>query len=140
MPIMNIRIASVSLGLILPLCTFAQGLHKEINVEQKIEPVKREAARINLLPSLQLPPVARPQLSFSDRVVTAHVPNTINTLDPVAFGDRLYVSPYRGYVALGLGAPLFNATFSAGYRAIDNDRTATSTRRPFPSQEGLRQA
>lgn len=126
MPIMNIRIASVSLGLILPLCTFAQGLHKEINVEQKIEPVKREAARINLLPSLQLPPVARPQLSFSDRVVTAHVPNTINTLDPVAFGDRLYVSPYRGYVALGLGAPLFNATFSAGYRAIDNDRTRLS--------------
>lgn len=123
---MNIRTAILALGLSAGLIASAQGLHKEINVDQKIEPVKRDASRINVLPTLQLPAVSRPQLAFSDRVVTARVPNTIPTLAPMAYGDKLYESPYRGYVVMGLGAPLFNATFSAGYRAIDTEKTRLS--------------
>ncbi len=120
---MNTRIALLALGLAATSTAFGQGLHKEINVEQKIDPVKRDASRITVLPTLQLPAISRPQLSFSDKVVTTHVPNSITTLAPVAYGDKLYTSPYRGYAVLGLGAPLFNATFSAGYRAIDTDKT-----------------
>lgn len=120
---MNTRIALFALGLAAAGAAFGQGLHKEINVEQKIDPVKRDASRITVLPTLQLPAISRPQLSFSDKVVTTHVPNSITTLAPVAYGDKLYTSPYRGYTVLGLGAPLFNATFSAGYRAIDSDKT-----------------
>lgn len=123
---MNIRTAILALGLGVATLASAQGLHKEINVDQKIEPVKRDASRINVLPTLQLPAVSRPQLSFSDRVVTTRVPNAITTLAPMAYGDKLYESPYRGYVVLGLGAPLFNASFSAGYRAIDTEKTRLS--------------
>lgn len=123
---MNTRIAAIALSLAAALPSFAQGLHKEINVEQEIVPVKRDAARINTLPILRLSPIEKPRLAFSDRVVTASVPNTFAILDPVVFGDKLYTSPYRGYVALGLGAPLFNAAFSAGYRAVDNDKTRLS--------------
>lgn len=123
---MNIRTASISLCLAAVLPALAQGLHKEIDVKQKIEPVKREASRITVLPSLRLTPIEKPRLSFSDRTVTSRVPNLITTLDPMAYGDTLYVSPYRGYVALGVGTPLLNTLFSAGYRAIDNDKTRLS--------------
>lgn len=126
MTVMNTKIAIISLSLAAALSTQAQGLHKEIDVDRKIEPVKREASRMAVLPTLRLSPIAKPQLSFSDRVVTTRVPNTITTLNPVASGDSLYTSPYRGYAVLALGAPLFNATFSAGYRAVDNDRTRLS--------------
>lgn len=127
---MNIRTAILALGLGVATLASAQGLHKEINVDQKIEPVKRDASRINVLPTLQLPAVSRPQLSFSDRVVTTRVPNAITTLAPMAYGDKLYESSYRGYVVLGLGAPLFNASFSAGYRAIDTEKTRLSLTEP----------
>lgn len=123
---MNIRTAILALGLASGILASAQGLHKEINVEQEIVPVKRDASRINILPTLRLPAVSRPQLAFSDRVVTTRVPNAISTLAPMAYGNRLYESPYRGYVVLGLGAPLFDATFSAGYRAIDSEKTRLS--------------
>ncbi|MCM1355806.1 MAG: hypothetical protein NC212_05300 [Staphylococcus sp.] len=123
---MNTRIALIALSLLSVATVSGQGLHKEINVDQEIVPVKRDASRINVLPTLSLPAISRPQLSFSDRVVTTRVPNSITTLAPVAYLDKLHESPYRGYVALGLGAPLFNATFSAGYRAIDTEKTRLS--------------
>lgn len=123
---MNTRSTIFSLCLALGTPLFGQGLHKEINVEQEIVPVKRDAARITILPTLQLPAVSKPQLAFSNRVVTTRVPNSISTLEPVAYGENLFSSPYRGYVALGLGAPLFNGAFSAGYRILDTDRTRLS--------------
>ncbi|MCI8998185.1 MAG: TonB-dependent receptor [Muribaculaceae bacterium] len=111
----------------LSLCTgaFAQGLHKEITVEQEIVPQKRDASRITVLPTVTLPTIQPARLNYSDRVVTSRVPNAITTLEPIAFGDKLYTSPYKGYVALGI-FPLFNADFSAGYRLIDTDKTRLS--------------
>lgn len=122
---MNKRIIILALGLTLCAGVFAQGLHKEITVEQQIVPKKREASRIKVLPTLSLPAIQPVKLNFSDRVITARVPNAITTLEPIAFGDKLYTSPYKGYVALGI-FPLFNADFSAGYRLIDTDKTRLS--------------
>lgn len=122
---MNKRIFILALGLTIGMSAFSQGLHKEITVDQQIVPKKRDASRITVLPTLNLPPLQPARLSFSERVVTTRVPNSITTLEPVAFGDKLYTSPYRGYVALGI-FPLFNADFSVGYRLLDSDKTRLS--------------
>lgn len=100
----------------------AQDLHQDITVEQAVDPVKRDAARIALLPTVTLPPLTQSALDYSNRVVTAPIPNTITTLQPVAWGDSLTLADYRGYVAGGV-FPLYNAAVSAGYRFIDSDRT-----------------
>lgn len=122
---MNFKSAIALSGLVaVSLAANAQGLHKEIDVDSKVDPVKREASRFTILPSLQLPSPTRPQLSYSDRVVSTTVPNTSPLLAPTAYGDKLYTSPYRGYVVAGLGTPIFNATFSAGYRTIATDKTS----------------
>lgn len=120
-------------NIFLPLIAFAvpawlsaQDLHKEITVEQEIVPAKRDASRIMVHPAVKLPPLKSSQLSFSDRTVTTGVPNSITILDPVAWGDRLYSSPWRGYVDLGLGTPTYNGLVSAGYRLLDDDRTRLS--------------
>lgn len=121
---MNKKFACLALGLtIISAGASAQGLHKEINVDQKIDPIKRDASRINILPSLQLPALSNSQLPFSDRVVTSRLSDSSPTLAPLAFGDKLSISPYRGYVSLGLGTPKFIADFSAGYRIIDSERS-----------------
>lgn len=124
--IMNFKISLAVLSFASSLGLSAQGLHQEINVDREIVPIKREAVRLNALPKLELLPVAKPHLSFSDKVVTTNVPTTITTLNPVAFVDDLSSPPYRGYVVLGVGTPLFKGTLSAGYRAIDNKNTRLS--------------
>ena len=86
---MNKRIIILALGLTLCAGVFAQGLHKEITVEQQIVPKKREASRIKVLPTLSLPAIQPVKLNFSDRVITARVPNAITTLEPIAFGAKL---------------------------------------------------
>lgn len=143
---MNTRTIILALGLSACAGMSAQGLHKEITVEQEIVPQKRDASRITVLPTVTLPPIQPARLSFSDRVVTTRVPNAITTLEPVAFGDKLYTSPYRGYVALGV-FPLFNADLSAGYRLIDTDKTRLSAwsqyngdvyREKIPADDGKR--
>lgn len=118
----SVIIASV-FALFFPGCPWAQELHKDIDVEQAITPAKREAARIPILPTVKLSPVKASTLSYSSKVVTTRVPNTFSTLDPVAWGDKIYVSPYRGYLDLGIGGPLFNGGLSAGYRLMDNGKT-----------------
>ncbi|WP_297072481.1 TonB-dependent receptor [uncultured Duncaniella sp.] len=124
---MNTKIALITLALAAtPFAAFSQGLHKEINVDQKIDPLKRDASRINVLPTLQLPSIGNNGLPFSDRVVTSSIPKDFQVLAPLAYGDKLYISPYRGYVALGLGTPLFNSALSAGYRILDSDKTRLS--------------
>ena len=143
---MNTRTIILALGLSVCAGMSAQGLHKEITVEQEIVPQKRDASRITVLPTVSLPPIQPARLSFSDRVVTTRVPNSITTLEPIAFGDKLYTSPYRGYVALGV-FPLFNADLSAGYRLLDTDKTRLSAwgqyngdvyREKIPTADGKR--
>lgn len=107
-----------------PLALPAQDLHKDITVEQEVTPSKREATIINILPSVTLPPVSSAPLTYSDKVVTTRVPNTISTLPPIAWsGDAPY--RYRGYVVGAVG-PWFDAAASLGYAFIDNQRTRLS--------------
>lgn len=122
----KIAILSSLLTLVFSGSAWAQELHKDITVEQEITPSRREASRIAVLPSVSLSPLKAASLSYSNKVVTARVPNTFSVLDPVAWGDRIYTSPYRGYFDLGIGTPLFVGDISAGYRILDNDKSRLS--------------
>lgn len=106
----------------MPLAGMAQSLNKEITVERDIVPEQREATRIGFTPRVTLRPVTLKQLSYSETGVTARVPASISVLDPAAYADSIYVSPYRGYAAVGF-MPRFNAGLSLGYRIIDTERT-----------------
>ena len=100
-----------------------QELHKDITVEQEITPSRREASRIAVLPTVTLSPVRASSLAYSNTVVTTRVPNSFARLDPVAWGDKIYTSPYRGYFDFGIGGPLFMGDISAGYRIVDREKT-----------------
>lgn len=112
--------------LALPTLLAAQGLHKDIDVEQSITPVKRDASRINVLPTVSLPLLSRPQLSYSDWAGEVRVNPQIRVLDPVAWNPRPYGASSRGYVDLAIGSPLMQGGISAGYRPISTDATAVS--------------
>lgn len=115
----------ITLLMAAPLAVSAQSLHKDINVEQETSPLRREASRITILPEVQLPALAKSRLAYSDRVVSAPVPNVISTLEPAAWADPEAAPDTRGYVAGGI-FPIFNAAVSAGYRFVDSDRTRLS--------------
>ncbi len=106
----------------MPLAGMAQSLNKEITVERDIVPEQREATRIGFTPRVTLRPVTLKQLAYSETGVTARVPASISVLDPAAYADSIYMSPYRGYAAVGF-MPRFNAALSLGYRIIDTERT-----------------
>lgn len=95
--------------------TAAQQLNKEITVEREVVPIQREATRLGFTPSVSLPPLAMERLSPSTRAITSRVPAGIVVLDPAAWADSIYISPYRGYASIGF-MPLYNAMLSAGYR------------------------
>lgn len=122
----RITILSSLFALVFTGSAWAQDLHKDITVEQEITPSRREASRIAVLPTVSLSPVKAASLSYSNKVVTTGVPNTFSVLDPVAWGDKIYTSPYRGYFDFGIGGPLFVGDVSSGYRILDNDKTRLS--------------
>ena len=100
-----------------------QELHKDITVEQRVNPSHRDAARIGVLPTVSLPPVKTAELTYSNKVVTTNVPNTYTMLDPVSWGESLFTSQYRGYFDLGVGGPMMIGDVSAGYRIVDRGTT-----------------
>lgn len=119
----TIRLAAAALlGASAAATAGAQQLNKEITVEREVVPIQREATRLNFMPAISLPPLAIQRLSPSDRAITARVPAGITVLDPAAWSDSIYVSPYRGYASIGF-MPLYNAMLSAGYRIVDNSTT-----------------
>lgn len=119
----TIRLAAAALlGASAAATAGAQQLNKEITVEREVVPIQREATRLNFMPAISLPPLAMQRLSPSDRAITARVPAGITVLDPAAWSDSIYVSPYRGYASIGF-MPLYNAMLSAGYRIVDNSTT-----------------
>ncbi|MCM1520122.1 MAG: hypothetical protein NC098_04995 [Lachnoclostridium sp.] len=100
----------------------AQSLHKEIEVEREIVPVERQATRINMLPSIELPQLTPVKLSLSDRIVTTSVAPTFSPLDPVSPASGLLTADHRGYLRAGI-FPIFNASLQAGYRIVQTDHT-----------------
>lgn len=97
-------------------------LTKEIKVEREVEPLIREAKRLNLSPEISLTPFSKTDLTYSDRTITARIPSTFSLLEPAAYLDSVPRAPWRGYVAGGY-FPAFNAALSAGYRIIDTERS-----------------
>lgn len=99
-----------------------QTLNKEITVERDIVPRQREATRLGFTPSISLRPLTLNKLSYSESGVTAPVTPSITVLNPAAYGDSIYVTPYNGYAAISLGT-LFSPSLSAGYRLVNNETT-----------------
>ena len=106
----------------LALYAGAQSLNKEIKVERDIVPEYRDAERLPISPVISLPAIARPELKYS--LVDRHVGVT-PSLFTLPVGNPLIDEPtvYPGYAAVGY-MPLVNVGVSAGYRFIDNDKTA----------------
>ena len=122
----KLSIISPIFALLFAVPAMGQELHKDITVEQQVNPSRRDAARIGVLPTVSLSPVKAAELTYSNKVVTTNVPNTFTTLDPVSWGESLFTSPYRGYLDLGIGGPLMTGDVSAGYRILDRDKTRMS--------------
>ncbi len=98
-------------------------LTKEIKVEREVEPLIREAKRLNLSPEISLKPFSKTNLAYSDRTITARIPSTFSQLEPAAYLYSVPRAPWRGYVAGGY-FPTFNAALSAGYRIIGTERSS----------------
>lgn len=119
---MTLRYITLALASALALSASAQSLTKEITVEHEIIPEQREATRLNFMPSINLSPITATRLSYSERVASSRIASALTILEPAAFDDAIYVSPFKGYAALGF-FPMYNTNLSAGYRFIDNERT-----------------
>lgn len=108
---------------LLPLRLMSQGLHNEITVEHDVIPEQRDAVRLGFLPRISLNPVQKSTLQYSRAGITTQVPPGFDILDPAAYGDTVYTSPWKGYVRAGIFPFMFNSSVSAGYRVIDNEKT-----------------
>lgn len=107
----------------LPFAVGAQGLSNEITVERDIIPEQREATRLGFLPKYTLNQSRIKRIQYSLTGITASVPPTVTVLDPAAYGDTATITPWRGYVSVGLFPLSFNGSVSAGYRILDTKST-----------------
>lgn len=101
----------------------AQDINREITVDRELLPVEKDARRLPLVPEVTLPAVPAARLSTTQRAVTTDVPATVRLLDPAECGIAGGASQSRGYIAVGLGAPMFDGALSAGYRFVDTKST-----------------
>lgn len=106
----------------LGLSAEAQEIHTEVDVKYTETPQLREVSKLNVPATLNIPAEKVTQMPYSTADVRIGVPGAITTLEPVAYGDTIYTSPYRGYAGLGF-MPMFNAAVSAGYKFLDTDKT-----------------
>ena len=97
----------------------AQGLSKEITIDKDVVPQERAASRLPVLPSLIEVKPEGTELQFSFSGIPARLAPYAGWLAPARVGDAVSVSDWRGYVEAGY-FPAYNATLSAGYRALDN--------------------
>lgn len=100
----------------------AAQVSKEITVEREVVATLRDVSPLTFNPTVALPPVAKPSLTYSERTVTARVPSIFFPLEPAAVADSIAASPWRGYASIGY-FPAFNLGASAGYRIIDSRRS-----------------
>ena len=116
---------TIIISLLSAVCALpaAAQVSKEITVEREVVATLREVSPMTFTPSVALPAVEKPTLTYSERTITAHIPALFGLLEPAAVADSIAASPWRGYAALGY-FPAFNLGASAGYRIIDTRRTA----------------
>ena len=97
----------------------AQNMSTQIVVERQIEPEYRQAVRPSgVSPVALTPTVTTPHLSAAPYSALARLDASLTMLEPAAWGDTLYVSPFRGYANLGY-LPTANAAASLGYTFIN---------------------
>lgn len=94
----------------------------QVNVKYDEAPQLMELNKLPLNPTLSAPTAGKSSLPYASRLSPVSLPNTIATLEPAAYGDTLYVSPFRGYAALGFMSK-YNMAASAGYKVLDTDHT-----------------
>lgn len=111
---------------LLPATALAQDLHKDIDASREIVPTEREVNKLPVSPAIKLPALPPVRLSLTERAISAPVTPEITFLQPAAYADTLYTSPYRGYVMGGISPYPFDGMFSAGYRITDTDRVRLS--------------
>lgn len=99
----------------------AQNISTEVTVKYDERPTLMQVDKLTITPAITLPslPKASLPLTATEQI---QLPNAITTLQPAAWGDTIYTSPYRGYAVLGF-MPRFNMGASAGYKVVDNDKT-----------------
>ena len=115
------------LGIVLlPASLLAQGLHQDIDLKHEIVPIPREATKLGITAPIRLDHIPNVRLALSERAVATDVPPEISFLQPAAYADTLYTSPYLGYAALAVSPYPYDAMASAGYRFLDTDRVRLS--------------
>ncbi len=116
------RYITVAIALAAALASTAQDLSKEITIEKEIVPEQRAATRLNVSPAVSAPAVKTVRPDYSDWADPTLVAVSASRLEPAAYADSLYLSPFKGYALLGY-FPAFNLGASAGYRFIDSKET-----------------
>lgn len=97
-------------------------LSGEVKVEHEVLPTSTDAPRMDQSPVVNLPRVTFKTLNFSESTVSAPLTPQMMQLEPAAWADTIYTSPYSGYAMLGY-FPMYNMEASAGYKFLDTDHT-----------------
>ena len=96
------RRATLMAAAITVIAASAQNMSTQIVVERQIEPEYRPAVRPSgVSPVALTPTVTTPRLSAAPYSALARLDASLTMLEPAAWGDTLYVSPFRGYANLG---------------------------------------
>lgn len=104
------------------LTTSAQDLQTEVDIRYEETPELKNFNKLTINPTVKLPTEKMSALPYSTRSISIKMPGKISILEPAAFADTIYSSPFRGYAALGFMTK-FNLAASAGYKILDNDHT-----------------
>lgn len=110
-------LAAVAAGALSNTAT-AQDLTKEITVEHEVVPEKRDAAKLNIYPTVNASQIPAPALNILYAGQPVGLTPHAAPLPVAAWGDSLITPSTRGYAALGY-FPAWNLSASAGYRFID---------------------
>lgn len=120
------RRAALMVAAISVVAASAQNMSTQIVVERQIEPEYRQAVRPSgVSPVALTPTVTTPRLSAAPYSALAQLDASLSMLEPAAWGDTLYVSPFRGYANLGY-LPAANVAASVGYSFINTRDTRVS--------------
>lgn len=122
---MNINCKYIAVGMaaavVASFSATAQSLSKEITIDKDVVPQERAAARLPVLPSVVEIKPQGADLEFSFTGIPARLAPYAGWLAPSRVGNAVAISDWRGYVEAGY-FPAYNATLSAGYRAVDNGK------------------
>lgn len=97
----------------------AQNLQKEITVQRTVNPDERPAQRPRAVSPQAMDKKPNPVVLELDEYTGTVTPTpSMTRLEPVAWGDTIALTPWRGYLAAGY-LPAFNAGVAAGYRFVN---------------------